>query len=318
MKRKPRLVVIPPQHLGHELHVARCVVIDMLKQNFLSPSQGDSIITGLRDRRFFYESLFGNPNTHDFSSLPSVDKPVRPPTSLGEYLQVGADVISGVPSFSNYEILNLAPYAMPPTDCTFSETEQMRELGYSIPKKFFDAEFQGLARSFDLYSEDKIKQHIPDEIKYFVVIHHRYSAGDDKLLEIFASLPLKLPKLIFTANAAELGERFRGMPNALFCDDLQLYATALSDFRCKLLISEWSGGGQLGQYLLGPQGGIWFYYDHYPDIYNFTATHKIWERNALMGDFFNCWDFKNLTGCDIKHFGTFKDLNSALRLIQAN
>jgi hypothetical protein len=66
MKRKPRLVVIPPQHLGHELHVARCVVIDMLKHNFLSPSQGDSILTGLSDRRFFYESLFGNSNTHDF------------------------------------------------------------------------------------------------------------------------------------------------------------------------------------------------------------------------------------------------------------
>jgi hypothetical protein len=85
-----------------------------------------------------------------------------------------------------------------------------------------------------------------------------------------------------------------------------------------LLISEWSGAGQVAQYTLGPQGGVWYYYDHYPDIFNFTMTHKIWEHNAKLGTYFNCWDFKNVSGCDILHYSTFENLLSAVGHIRLN
>ena len=98
------------------------------------------------------------------------------------------------------------------------------------------------------------------------------------------------------------------MENLSFTDNLQCYASLLNDPRCKLLVSEWSGGGQISQYTLGPQGNVWYYYDHYADIYNFNMTHKIWELNATLGSYFNCWDFKCVSGCNIRHFPNIESL----------
>ena len=66
MVRKSRLIVVPPQHLGHELHVSRSIVCDMLQRDFISSELGDLIITGLPDRKFFYEGFFDATHVIDF------------------------------------------------------------------------------------------------------------------------------------------------------------------------------------------------------------------------------------------------------------
>jgi hypothetical protein len=142
----------------------------------------------------------------------------------------------------------------------------------------------------------EIDKVIPRELSLFIIIHHRYNASVDKLKSIIHSLPTQLVKVIFTSNSNELQQQLAQESNMVFTEDLKTYSSLLHDSRCKLLISEWSGAGQIAQYTLGPQGGIWYYYDHYPDIYNFTMTHKIWELNAKLGNYFNCWDFKNASG----------------------
>ena len=318
MIRNPRLVVLPPQHLGHEIHVGRSIVVDMLAKDILCPQLGDCVITGLPDRRFMYEALFGSERVFDYSAISGVPQPVRPPKALTDYLTIPSSVFKQMEQFSNFQVINLTSYSQPPTYCTFGTSDEMMSVGYVVPNTYWSDRYIDLAQRFNFSSSEEIGVFVPDELSVYIVIHHRYSASINGLLKILASLPIELHKVVFTSNVEELKENLQALPNLFFSNDLKIYASLLKDVRCKLLISEWSGAGQVAQYTLGPQAGIWFYYDHYPDIFNFTMTHKIWSQNAKLGNYFNCWDFKNVTGCNIQHFGSFENLLSAVRQIRVN
>ena len=316
MKRRPRLVVLPPQHLGHEIHVGRSIVVDMVSKGILDPSHGDTVMTGLPDRRFFYESLLGVANVVDFALVPGLSLPIQPPKSPSEYLALPSSVFQSIVQFSNFQIVNLTAYALPPTYCTFETSEEMLGVGYSIPERFWCDSFTDLLQRFHFLLTEEINTILPSELPLFIIIHHRYSASVEKLLGILHSLPTQLVKVIFTSNPENLQQELTLESNLFFTDNLKTYSSLLHDSRCRLLISEWSGAGQIAQYTLGPQGGIWYYYDHYPDIFNFTMTHKIWELNAKLGNYFNCWDFKIASGCSTQHFGSFEMLTQSLRQIR--
>lgn len=308
MSRKLRLIVVPPQHLGHELHVARSIVCDMLKQGFIEPKLGDAIVTGLSGRKFFYQSLFGRDQVFDFSILPGLSSPIRPPKTLSDYLDVDSKTFLNLPDFHNFDIINLKDYATPPTYCTYSENDEMKAIGYSIPPRYFDEDFKKISQSFDFVNYEEVLLITPVSIEIFIVIHHRYGAPIDNLLQLFKKFPKDLHKIIFTSNATDITNQLGEVNNVIVIDDLRLYASLLHDSRCKLLVSEWSGGGQISQYTMGASGVVWYYYDHYPDVYNFTMTHKIWELNAKLGTYFNCWDFKSVTDCNITHFPNYLSL----------
>ena len=318
MNRKPRLVVLPPQHLGHEIHVGRSIVIDMVIKGILDEASGDSVITGLPDRRFLYEALFGVEQVFDFSLVPKFNQPIQPPKYPSDYLSIPSSSFIEIEKFSNFQIINLSDYALPPTYCTFETSEEMSAVGYTVPDIYWNDRFIELAQYFNFLSKGQVDSIIPPQLSLFIVIHHRYSAPVEKLLLILDSLPIELSKVIFTSNSKELQIQINDRPNVYFTEDLKAYSTLLKDSRCKLLISEWSGAGQVAQYTLGPQGGVWFYYDHYPDIFNFTMTHKIWELNAKIGTYFNCWDFKNISGCTINHFSNFSQIIDNCNNIKLN
>jgi len=316
MSRKPRLVVLPPQHLGHEIHVGRNIVVDMISRNFLLQSEGDCVITGLSDRRFLYESLLSPHQVFDFSILPELQHPIQPPKKPSEYLSLSSSVFTKINRFIDYQIINLSDYALPPTYCTFGTSSEMSNIGYAVPDKYWNERFVELAQNFNFSTENEINQLIPKELPLFIIIHHRYSASIDKLKLILDSLPLELVKIIFTSRTEDLKKQLPTITNLFFTEDLKVYSTLLKDTRCKLLISEWSGAGQVAQYTLGSQGGIWYYYDHYPDIFNFTMTHKIWELNSKLGNYFNCWDFKIVSGCSSNHFPSFDSLINSIKSIK--
>jgi hypothetical protein len=318
MNRSPRLVVLPPQHLGHEIHVGRSIVVDMVSKGILDQVHGDHVMTGLPDRRFFYESLLGVENVVDFSLVPNMSQPIKPPKNTTDYLSLPSSVFSSMDQFSNFQIVNLSDYALPRTYCTFDTSEEMTSVGYSVPDRYWSAPYIDLIQQFHLLSTEEIDTLIPSELSLFIIIHHRYNASVDKLKSIIHSLPTQLLKVIFTSNTNELQKQLTQESNIVFTEDLKTYSSLLHDPRCKLLISEWSGAGQMAQYTLGPQGGIWYYYDHYPDIFNFNMTHKIWELNAKLGNYFNCWDFKNASGCSTKHFGSFELLIKSIEQIRIN
>lgn len=318
MSRKPRLVVLPPQHLGHEIHVGRSIVVDMVCKGVLNQSYGDCVMTGLPDRRFFYESLLDAKNVFDFSLVPGIQQPIRPPKNTSDYLSLASSVFTEIELFSNHQVVNLTAYALPPTYCTFDTSEEMAAVGYAVPERYWGPAYIEHAHKFNLLSELQINQLVPSALSLFIMIHHRYNAPVEKLTKIIDSLPRELVKIIFTSNSVELQRQLINRPNLIFTEDLKTYSSLLHDSRCKLLITEWSGAGQIAQYTLGPQGGIWFYYDHYPDIFNFTMTHKIWELNARLGNYFNCWDFKIASGCTTQHFGSFDLLIKSIQNVRVS
>lgn len=310
MKRKPRLIVIPPQHLGHELHVSRSIVCDMYKGGYISPALGDVIMTGLSDRKFFYEGFFDASRVMDFSQLPGLKHPIRQPKTLDEYLNLGSDFFLKFQVFEDFQIINLKDYAAPQTYCTLTTSDEMRAINYDVPSHYYDEKFIQISKNFNFVKNEEVEKFIPNSSQLYIVIHHRYGSSIEKLLKICAKFSDEVLKIIFTSNAAELSLQLNGVQNISVIDNLRTYATLLRDERCKLLISEWSGGGQISQYTLGPQGVVWYYYDHYPDIFNFTMTHRIWELNATLGTYFNCWDFKCPSGCRIQHFNNLESLIS--------
>jgi len=316
MFRQPRLVILPPQHLGHEIHVGRSIVVDMICKGILDPKQGDFVMTGLPDRRFLYESLMGNDNVVDFSMVLGSCKPITPPKTASEYLFFPSDEFNQLSLFANHKIINLSEYSLPPTYCTFGTSDEMLNVGYSIPPRYWNARFIELIQKFNWSKEEEIIQTVPKELPLYIIIHHRYNASTDNLKRIIHALPTNLGKIIFTSDFSQLQHHLSGEKNIFFTNELKKYCTLLHDNRCKLLISEWSGAGQLAQYTLGSQGGIWYYYDHYPDIFNFTMTHKIWELNSTLGNYFNCWDFKNASGCTVNHFGSFDSLINSLENVK--
>jgi hypothetical protein len=318
MNRSPRLVVLPPQHLGHEIHVGRSIVVDMVSKGILDQAHGDHVMTGLPDRRFFYESLLGVENVVDFSLVPGISQPIKPPKNTTDYMSLPSSVFKNIEIFSKFQVVNLTPYSLPPTYCTFETSEEMASVGYLVPERYWTSQYINLIQQFNFLSTEEIDKVIPHELSLFIIIHHRYNASVDKLVSIIHSLPTQLTKVIFTSNSNELQQQLIHESNIIFTEELNTYSSLLHDPRCKLLISEWSGAGQIAQYTLGPQGGIWYYYDHYPDIFNFNMTHKIWELNAKLGSYFNCWDFKIASGCSTQHFGSFEMLLKSVQHIRIN
>jgi len=288
----------------------------MVSKGILEKSSGDCIITGLSDRRFLYEPFVGADQVFDYSIIPEIEKPIRPPKNNTDYLNFTSSYFAQQDQFSNFQIINLTEYALPPTYCTFGTSEEMLAVGYDVPEQYWNKRFITAAQKFNFFSKDEINNLIPEKIPLFIIIHHRYSASIEKLNLILNSLPSELIKVVFTSSPIELKEKLINHADIFITDDLKAYSSLLNDSRCKLLISEWSGAGQVAQYTLGSQGGVWFYYDHYPDIYNFSMTHKIWEHNSKLGNYFNCWDFKNISGCNITHFSSFNKMIDNCKIIK--
>ena len=311
MSRKRRLVVIPPQHLGHEIHVGRIIVCDMLNRGYLSPELGDSIITGLSDRKFLYQGLFGAEKVHDFSELPNITIPIQPPRTIAEYIDIQSSDFLSLPQFCDFDIINLANYSAPPTNGQLPANDEMGGIGYEIPETFIDENFKLISQNFNFLSQDALLEYLPPQTDFFILIHHRYGASLDNLLMLFSKFPSEVLKIIFTFNVRGVSSSLKGISNLSFTDNLRIYASLLRDSRCKLLVSEWSGGGQLSQYTLGPQGVVWYYYETYSDVYdfkNFEITHKTRLKNSMSGSYFDFWDFKCTSGCSIQYFPNFANL----------
>jgi hypothetical protein len=84
-----------------------------------------------------------------------------------------------------------------------------------------------------------------------------------------------------------------------------LYASYLNNDKCKLFISEWSGGGQLSQYCY--DGKIMYYFNQYTD-YHYIGNEKQFAKISMETDMFQHWDFKNARNIDINMFRTLDDI----------
>jgi hypothetical protein len=121
---------------------------------------------------------------------------------------------------------------------------------------------------------------IQNSFKNLLKIIDKIREYTDNVIVIFCS---KLPNDIIQKNLVEC-------KNIVIIDNLQHYASFLSNTKCKLLISEWSGGGQLSQYCF--DGKIIYYFDYYPSNDYELRFYDYQKYANLPNNIFSCWDFK--------------------------
>jgi hypothetical protein len=239
--------------LGHEIHITRIMVLDMLLKNKVNT---DDIIVTFDDRKFLYSKIFTN--IINYEKFLELDK-------------------------KNYDVINIIDYSVN----LQVENDDLKRINYTIPDKFYNDELKNLCLKIDYVNLD-----FEFLNNYFLIIHHRYNAKIENLEEIIKIIKKKDIKIIiFNSDISNLKNKIKDK-SIFYIDNLQIYASLLNNKNCKLLISEWSGGGQLSAYTSNCK--ILYYYDAYTWIYNPNIDEKQRELNSLNGKYISKdYDFKS-------------------------
>lgn len=236
--------------LGHEIHVTRCVIIDMLLQKYIN--EDDIIVVKNDDRKFLYQLLFKTVLSYkEFSCLTDIEK---------------------------YNTIDLYSFSANPDAINHQNFK-----GFTYSSNYYNKNFKECL--LKIKYTDKL---IIDS--KFILIHHRYNFDIsilkkmcDKIKNTYENIKI----IIFNNSIDELKKKI-DVENVLFIDNLQLYATYLHDTKCQLFISEWSGGGQLSQYC--NNGKVKYYYYTYPPnytsmFYNENYNKSMISRYDILWDF---------------------------------
>lgn len=262
--------------LGHEIHMSRFVLFDMLLQNVISIND---IIVTLKDRLFLYTKIF--PNCIDDITFMNMDK-------------------------TKYKIINLS--LITGSDIPVNRNSIYETYNHKILDKFYTPEFKLLLNNIDFCDINYDSKYNKD----YIVIHQRYNCDINILIQLIEKINEKndINIVIFNNNKSFLQMTLQKYNNLIFIDNLQLYASYLnsykSKYKCKLFISEWSGGGQLSQYTY--DGKIKYYFNQYND-YSYIGQEVSFLKESMTHDFRGPhWDFKYSRDIEISMFKNIYDL----------
>jgi len=227
--------------LGHEIHMTRCIIIDMLLQKYIKKT--DIIVVKNDERKFLYELLFDKVLSYkEFSYLTDIQK---------------------------YNIIDLYPFSKDPTAINHQKFK-----GFTYSSNYYDKNFKECLLKIK-YADNLIID------SKFILIHHRYNFDISILKKICDKIKNthgNIKIIIFNNNINELKKNL-DVENVVFIDNLQLYSTYLHDPKCQLFISEWSGGGQLSQYC--NNGKVKYYYYTYPPYYTSTFYNENYNKSMI-------------------------------------
>ena len=266
--------------LGHEIHISRFILLALLDQKKIDVLNS-TIVTINEDRFFLYNKIFKNVitwsdyhNNHNNHNTNVID--------LTSYIlnccyKTRNDEINEINEINRRLDFNLE---------SFERTDQMNNY----------------INDFNFYKLDDSDSTYLDIIKNkFIVIHLRYNIGisnKDYLLKIVGKIGNNTKIVVFGV------ERLDGIQlnNVLFINSLQVYASFLHHENCELLITQWSGGGQLSQYC--SNGKIMYYFDHYPSL-NYEIHYDKYQQIAnSKNNILSYWDFKCSTDCKRSYYKT--------------
>jgi len=260
--------------LGHEIHITRFILMDLLQKKKISE---ESIIVTLKEDRFFlYNNIFNHViDWYSYQNIIKLDCDVE--VDLTFYSYVDKVQYQQISIFDKWNY-NLS---------SFEKTDKFIEYINSI--NFSDL-------NINLKYADLIKDK-------FIVIHVRSNIGneikDNSILvkKIIDKLNNKYKVVVFSVDKLNIDNE-----NIIIINNLQIYASFLNHKNCELFISGWSGGGQLSQYCCNSK--IIYYFDNY--ISNDYEIHYInYQKGAnLIKNIFYCWDFKSTTNCSRSYFKT--------------
>lgn len=267
----------PSSPLGHELHVSRIILLDLLCKGLIDANNVE--IYTQRDRVFLYNQIF--PNVFSFDQLSEK---------------------------SSDEVIDLTNY-MWRFDRTSDNCLQLVEMGYDInTSQYRTPSFIELCNRIE---------YLPADIDCpFVVIHFRFLKACyennrqdlDKIVEWCQTFH-EGPIVIFwnTTDTNDMGTKYS---NLIFTNNLQQYASYMNSKHCSLVISEWSGGGQLSQYTTNAV--IYFYFrGHALCGHENNYESKYRTVNSPDATIYESWDFKMTTNAKPR---ILKDLSSLLEL----
>ena len=258
--------------LGHEIHISRFIICDMLYKNFININ--DTIVTLTDDRKFLYTKLF--------------DRVL----SYNDFLKL---------NINENEIIRIYPYML-----TYIDTLDIKNILDFETKSNYDIRntlYNNLNRDFNHLLE---KIDYPDIIlnfKDFFVIHHRKldNKKSNNIIEknfkltnkIISYLENKYPEIhivIFTSNK---DIKFTSQ-NISYIYSLAEYASYMNHKNCQAVISEHSGGGELSHYCHNNK--IYIYGNSYyilGTLYHNVHLNKLQKNDSLRASY--TWNINGIT-----------------------
>jgi hypothetical protein len=249
--------------LGHEIHLSRWVLLDMLNKKYIDTCV-DVVVTNHEDRRFLYTKLFDHVITSD-----ELDARKNPNDTIIELWPF----MVGLPEEVNERYVK----------------EIENKCSYPIRKLLFGTfikDYNHLVNRID-YPEIQ-----PISNKFFVVhlrmlykvCHHLdVEKNIAEFYQIVTSICTKYPEhdiVVFTVSTGLELEKFKNKIKII--NKLDVYASYMNHTNCEAVISPISGGGELAQYChhnlihLYPSdytgGGVDFTHYLSNDRY-----HKLWQ-----------------------------------------
>jgi hypothetical protein len=263
--------------LGHEIHLTRFILFDLLQKNIIDT---DSIIVTLsKDRFFLYENIFKNIISWDIF----INKNIKDDTI---YKVFDLTYYSDLRFMSPLKIFNDLNYNLQ----NFEKTDL-------LIKYINNINFTNLSLLYPNLLNDK-----------FIMIHCRFNINNLDLIIKKIREYSNLNIIIYCVD----NNITLNLPNVYLINNLQVYASFLNNNNCDLFISEWSGGGQLSQYCYN--GKILYYFNYYY-LADYEKLYLQYQNDAdLKTNLFNKWDFKTTTSCDRLYYKTLNELLNNIKL----
>ena len=267
--------------LGHEIHTSRIVVVDLLCKGLIDRN---ATIYTRPGREFLYSKIFNTVKTCCCS-------------------RVGVD-----------GVIDLTLYGIDTTMCARDNPSlvALGSIGYHVNETQYRT--SSFLHTINQFGIDPLCHELPES---FIVVHFRTVAGYDNdvsiLQLILSSCQSSFPEmgiiLFWNTEDQERVDAYKRQYPSLFCvtNRLDVYAQYLAHPRCKFFLSEWSGGGQLAQYLT--TAIIYFFFQYYPSCdYEKQYEQVLQTTNRLEGTIFGRgWDLKVTTSATIKLFLTVQE-----------
>jgi len=188
----------------------------------------------------------------------------------------------------NLNDLDLTPYLTTQLNDT---TQSLKNLNYDMSiSKDRTPKFLEYATMLDFYYIDTNNK--------FVIIHARNNGKTDNLQSIINVFLNKTSYDIVIFSMSN-NINYEKDKRITFITNLKVYASYLNNKYCELVISEWSGGGQLAQYCCNSK--IIYYYHTYPPDYINNFQEILNKTNTSDSLIHPDWDFKNCTNLKIMH-----------------
>jgi hypothetical protein len=257
--------------LGHEIHVVRIIIIDMLIKNKIN-ANSDIIVTK-SDRQFLYTDIFKNVITYE------------------EYRKLNRNDYNFIPM-----IMYAGHYISRPIDI-----EEFKQIDYTFLNTYYTEEFKKYCNKISY-----INLQYSFLTNKFIIIHHRFNESITKLNKIIDIVKNScgMQIIIFNNDINKLKQQLLN-DSLIFVDNLQEYASLLHHNNCSGLISECSGGGQLSQYTSTAK--LFSYYDKYQYHYNPKMIESEREKDAMTKIIGPNYDFKCITNAIRKYYKNYDE-----------